>query len=220
MGSASHCRRPGDQTKFALNHCVRPETWVTHLTGHMGDTSWFFAEPEVWMPWKESSVMEERLRFVARLLDGEPMTDVCREFGISRKTGVACSLRGSRRLPGRQKSTPTWSIYKHQRSSGRSRIQANNSTRGALMVQIARSPPAFTWVMVRDNSSARCTNVRPAAQVSASLSRYTILCGPGRTNGGPSPVTRHRSATRQLAPSLGPHDPHSNQIVLGIEPPT
>lgn len=39
------------------------------------------------MPWKESSVVEERLRFVARLLDGEAMTDVCREFGISRKTG-------------------------------------------------------------------------------------------------------------------------------------
>jgi transposase InsO family protein len=31
--------------------------------------------------------MDERLRFVARLLDGEAMTDVCREFGISRKTG-------------------------------------------------------------------------------------------------------------------------------------
>ena len=31
--------------------------------------------------------MEERLRFVARLLDGESMTEVCREFGISRKTG-------------------------------------------------------------------------------------------------------------------------------------
>ena len=39
------------------------------------------------MPWKESSVMDERLRFVARLLDGEPMTQVCRDFGISRKTG-------------------------------------------------------------------------------------------------------------------------------------
>ena len=39
------------------------------------------------MPWKECSVMDERLRFVARLLDGEAMTDVCREFGISRKTG-------------------------------------------------------------------------------------------------------------------------------------
>ena len=31
--------------------------------------------------------MDERLCFVARLLDGEAMTDVCREFGISRKTG-------------------------------------------------------------------------------------------------------------------------------------
>ena len=39
------------------------------------------------MPWKERSVMEERLRFVARLLDGEVMTELCREFGISRKTG-------------------------------------------------------------------------------------------------------------------------------------
>src|SRR6201998_4277677 len=39
------------------------------------------------MPWKASSVMEERLRFVARLLEGEAMTDVCQEFGISRKTG-------------------------------------------------------------------------------------------------------------------------------------
>ncbi len=39
------------------------------------------------MPWKESSVMDERLRFVARLLEGEPMTEMCREFGISRKTG-------------------------------------------------------------------------------------------------------------------------------------
>jgi transposase len=39
------------------------------------------------MPWKESSVMEERLRFVAHVLDGETMTDMCREFGISRKTG-------------------------------------------------------------------------------------------------------------------------------------
>jgi transposase InsO family protein len=39
------------------------------------------------MPWKESSVMEERLRFVARLLVGEGMSEVCREFGISRKTG-------------------------------------------------------------------------------------------------------------------------------------
>jgi transposase InsO family protein len=39
------------------------------------------------MPWKECSVMDQRLRFVAQLLDGEAMSDACREFGISRKTG-------------------------------------------------------------------------------------------------------------------------------------
>jgi transposase InsO family protein len=39
------------------------------------------------MPWTESSVMDERLRFVARLLEGEQMSHLCREFGISRKTG-------------------------------------------------------------------------------------------------------------------------------------
>ncbi len=39
------------------------------------------------MPWKECSVMEERMRFVVRLLEGEEMSYLCREFGISRKTG-------------------------------------------------------------------------------------------------------------------------------------
>jgi transposase InsO family protein len=39
------------------------------------------------MPWRERSVMDERMRFVARRLTGEPMADLCREFGISRKTG-------------------------------------------------------------------------------------------------------------------------------------
>jgi transposase InsO family protein len=37
--------------------------------------------------------MEERLRFVARILEGEAVTDVCREFGISRKTGYKILAR-------------------------------------------------------------------------------------------------------------------------------
>src|SRR5712675_3440805 len=51
----------------------------------MGNT--FPFPGEAWMPWKECSVMDERLRFVAWLLDGEAMSEVCRAFGISRKTG-------------------------------------------------------------------------------------------------------------------------------------
>ena len=39
------------------------------------------------MPWRECSVMDERLQFVARRLAGESMAELCREFGISRKTG-------------------------------------------------------------------------------------------------------------------------------------
>jgi transposase InsO family protein len=53
------------------------------------------------MPWKESSVMDERMRFVIRLKDGESMASLCREFKISRKTGYKiferyeeCGLEG------------------------------------------------------------------------------------------------------------------------------
>jgi hypothetical protein len=52
----------------------------------MGCTFRFFGR-EVWIPWKASSVTEKRLRFMARLLAGETMTEVCRDFGISRNTG-------------------------------------------------------------------------------------------------------------------------------------
>src|SRR2546423_5392858 len=51
----------------------------------MGDT--FAPLQEGGMPWKECHVMDERLRFVARLLEGEKMAPLCAEFGISRKTG-------------------------------------------------------------------------------------------------------------------------------------
>src|SRR6476620_2472181 len=50
----------------------------------MGDT---LPPPGGGMPWKECHVMDERLRFVARLLEGEKMAPLCAEFGISRKTG-------------------------------------------------------------------------------------------------------------------------------------
>jgi putative transposase len=45
------------------------------------------------MPWKECHVVDERLRFVARHLDGEKMASLCREFGISRKTGYKIYAR-------------------------------------------------------------------------------------------------------------------------------
>jgi len=39
------------------------------------------------MPWKESGLRNERLKFVGRAGAGEKMAELCREFGISSKTG-------------------------------------------------------------------------------------------------------------------------------------
>ncbi len=39
------------------------------------------------MPWKVTHIVNERMRFVTRYEAGERMTDLAREFGISRKTG-------------------------------------------------------------------------------------------------------------------------------------
>jgi len=90
------------------------------------------------VPWKESCRMEERMKFVARLRGGERMTDLCRAFGISRKTGYKflerferlslVGLADQRRVPGRiphritaekaallltlRKQHPTWGARK------------------------------------------------------------------------------------------------------------
>jgi putative transposase len=39
------------------------------------------------MPWKECSMVDEKVKFVARLIEGEKMAPLCREFNIARKTG-------------------------------------------------------------------------------------------------------------------------------------
>ena len=70
------------------------------------------------MTWKEWNFVEERLRFIARVLDGEKMAGLCREFGISRKTGyrvfnrykdcgIDCLTERSRRSTPKPKSLNT-----------------------------------------------------------------------------------------------------------------
>ena len=88
--------------------------------------------------------MDERLQFVARRLAGEPMAALCREFGISRKTGYKiferhqeCGVQGltdrSRRpyryanqLPFQvenyilnvKREHPSWGARKNRRAPG------------------------------------------------------------------------------------------------------
>ena len=46
------------------------------------------------MPWKETDVMNERTEFVLRAFrSSEPFGELCREYGISRKTGYKWKQR-------------------------------------------------------------------------------------------------------------------------------
>jgi hypothetical protein len=54
------------------------------------------------MPWEANSMMEERLPFIGRLLDGESLSDVCRKTGhkiysLHREHGLLALTERSRR---------------------------------------------------------------------------------------------------------------------------
>lgn len=63
------------------------------------------------MPWMECNLMDQKLKFIARLLEGEKMAPLCREFGITRPTGYKifqrykqlgeCALVEQKRTPQR-----------------------------------------------------------------------------------------------------------------------
>jgi hypothetical protein len=63
------------------------------------------------MPWMESSVTKERVRFVARVPDGEAMTirhdNACRDIGVSRKTGCKIFDREGTRAGRAERSVAT-----------------------------------------------------------------------------------------------------------------
>ena len=86
--------------------------------------------------------MDERLRFVARLLDGEKMTALCREFDVSRTTGYKiyqrykdCGLDGLTDRSRRPSDTPTGCHSRLRRrsfsSSGNDRIDLVAAVAGA-----------------------------------------------------------------------------------------
>ena len=65
---------------------VLPERRVTVYSGHIGDTSGLCLG-RAKCRGRSVTRWNERLRFVARVLEGEKMAELCREFDISRKTG-------------------------------------------------------------------------------------------------------------------------------------
>ncbi|MGC1818196.1 MAG: IS481 family transposase, partial [Casimicrobiaceae bacterium] len=112
--------------------------------------------------------MDERLRFVARLLDGEKMAALCREFDVSRKTGYKifqrykdCGLEGltdRSRRPYRQANQLPLQIEK-------------------LIVQLKREQPSWGAPKIREKLGRRYSDIPiPAiSTVHAVLDRHGLV---------------------------------------------
>jgi transposase InsO family protein len=144
------------------------------------------------MPWKECSVMDERLRFVARLLDGEAMSEVCREFGISRKTGYKIFSRyrehGAEALTDRSRRPVHYA----------NRLPAPVES---LIVTLKREKPHWGARKIRELLVRRLAgDIRIPAKstIHAALHRHGLVTGLRRP--------RTRATGTPLSPGLAPNE--------------
>jgi transposase InsO family protein len=144
------------------------------------------------MPWKECSVMEERLRFVARLLEGEAMTEMCREFGISRKTGY--------KIFDRYKEHGLEALTDRSRRPVRYANQLPQQIE-SLIVELKRNKPHWGARKIRELLVRRLDgDVRVPAKstIHAVLDRHGLVKRLGRV--------RHRASGTPLSQGTAPND--------------
>jgi putative transposase len=112
--------------------------------------------------------MDERLRFVARLLDGEKMAPLCAEFGISRKTGY--------KIYDRYKDTGVTAFTDRSRRPYR---QANRlpAPIEATIVRLKREYPGWGAPKIREKLRPQITTAQlPAiSTVHAVLDRHGLV---------------------------------------------
>lgn len=142
------------------------------------------------MPWKECNRMDERLRFVARLLDGEKMAAMCREFGISRKTGYKIFNRykdaGIRGLEDRARSP-----YRHPNKTP---FQIEKA-----ILQIKREHKTWGAPKIRDKLIKQFPVIKPPAPstIHAILDRHGLVTRRTRK--------RHKAKGTELSVALSPN---------------
>jgi putative transposase len=120
------------------------------------------------MPWKECHIMDERLRFVARLLEGEKMAPLCAEFGISRKTGY--------KIYDRYKDCGVQAFTDRSRRPYR---QANRlpPQLEAVIVRLKREYPGWGAPKIREKLRQQSTapHLPAISTVHAVLDRYGLV---------------------------------------------
>jgi len=125
------------------------------------------------MPVKECSVMDERLQFVGRRLAGESRAELCRDFGISRKTGYKiferyreCSVHG---LIDRSR--------RPYRYANRLPFQVEN-----YILNVKREYPSWSARKIRERLARRFSDIKIPAHstIHAVLDRYGLVERRGR----------------------------------------
>jgi transposase InsO family protein len=136
--------------------------------------------------------MDERLRFVAKLLDGESMSGLCREFGISRKTGY--------KIFNRYKESGFEALSDRCRRPVRYANQLPSQIE-SLIVSCKREKPHWGARKIRELLVRRLDqDVRiPAKSTNhAVLHRHGLIKGIGRP--------RHRASGTHLSAGAAPND--------------
>jgi len=120
------------------------------------------------MPWKECKPMDERLKFVARLLDGHKMAAVCREFGISRVTGY--------KIFNRYKDCGLDGLQERSRRPYRHANQLPFQVERTIL-QLKKKYPTWGAPKIRDKLIREYSSIKPPAKstVHAILDRHGLV---------------------------------------------
>src|SRR5581483_5612345 len=120
------------------------------------------------MPWKECNQVDERLKFVARLLEGEKMAPLCEEFGISKKTGY--------KIFERYKDCGLEGLTDRSRRPYRSANQLPFQVEKALL-QLKKEKPNWGAPKIREKFIQRYPDLRPPAKstVHAVLDKHGLV---------------------------------------------
>ncbi len=123
------------------------------------------------MPWKECNRVDERIKFVARLLDGEKMSHLCQEFGISRKTGY--------KLYERYKDCGLVGLTDRSRKPQRYAKQLPFQVEKAIL-QIKQDKPTWGAPKIREVLLRKYPEIAPPAKstVHAVLARHGLVVSP------------------------------------------
>jgi len=107
------------------------------------------------MGWKECSKMDEKLKFIARYLEGEQMAPLCREFGISRPTGY--------KLIKRYKKMGQCALVEQKRTPYRYANQLPIEIE-ALILDLKRQYPNWGAPKIREKLIKKYPNTRTPAK--------------------------------------------------------